>query len=188
MHYIPLTQGRSAIVDFADYGWLLHWKWSMSGRYAVRNFRLPDGRQSSISMHRALLNPPADMEVDHINGNPIDNRRENLRLATPSQNQWNKGPRKDSKRGYKGTRFCKKTRRWHACIAANRITVHLGYFDSEDDAAHAYDIAATALHGSFARLNNVGSFSCRQAQYIAYLEAQMAEAVALRARLKLFLE
>lgn len=102
-------------------------------------------------MHRLILNAPEGSQVDHINGNKLDNRRSNLRLATASQNRANKGKIVNNTSGYKGVSLSGK--KWAADIAMNKVKVRLGRFDTPEEAAKAYDQAARELHGEFARPN-----------------------------------
>jgi len=99
------------------------------------------------------MNAPKGCLVDHINGDGLDNRRANLRLATPSQNNCNKpGFNKSSK--YKGvSRTDLKKKQWRAVIHYNNEMIHLGRFCNEVAAAKAYDKAAKKYHGEFAYLN-----------------------------------
>lgn len=92
-------------------------------------------------------------QIDHINGIPSDNRIVNLRAATPLENHYNAGLRKDNKSGVKGVRWSEKGQKWLARIRANSKEIHLGSFDSKLEAALAYDSAAVKLHKKFARTN-----------------------------------
>jgi len=153
MREIPLTQGKVAIVDEEDADRVLAFKWSATrcrdtGRYYAGR---REGRRF-VSLHRFILNAPPDRQVDHVNRDGLDNRRSNLRLATPSQNQWNRERRSDNRTGFKGV-FAHKSGKWQALIKANRKHIYLGLFDSKEDAARAYDLAALLLHGEFARIN-----------------------------------
>jgi len=158
---IPLTQGRYAIVDPDDYPRLSKYKWRLcrtKGKhtlYAERSIRKANGKFSRLLMHRQLIpDVPAGFVIDHINGSGLDNRRANLRLATVAQNAWNTKPRK-SRAGLKGVAFAKDKNRWRASIVVNGSRKYLGYFKSPADAARAYDKAASAFYGNFARPNNV---------------------------------
>lgn len=102
-------------------------------------------------MHRIILNPPRGMFSDHIDGNPLNNQRENLRICNHNQNNFNVGIRKDNKSGFKGVRF--RDNRWTSRIRINNKEYHLGSFLNKIEAAIAYNEAAIKYHGEFARLN-----------------------------------
>ncbi len=123
--------------------------------YAYTNVRKPDGKKTVMKMHRliASLQGWEAPEVDHENGDGLDNRGRNLRPATHAQNQRNVGLRSDNQSGHKGVYFHKESGRWRAHINQDRKRKHLGYFDSAEDAAKAYDRAAEKLFGTFAKLN-----------------------------------
>lgn len=147
---IPLSQGRHAIVDRDIYPFLSQHKWSYSasgGGYAVRVVL-----RKTILMHRFILQAPKGVQVDHINGDPLDNRRCNLRLATAQQNRRNMAPR-SGKSKYKGV--CTFESRWRASITVDYKTIHLGLFPTEIQAARAYNEAAIRYFGEFARLNDI---------------------------------
>lgn len=155
---IALTQGKVAIVDAADWESLSKFRWhahTVRGGvwYAVRKVRLPNGKYGSAWMHRDILDVAADVQVDHRDGDGLNNTRENLRPATNQQNLYNAGIRSDNKSGYKGVSWSKYMGKWRAYCTANGKTNHIGYFDSLEDAARAYDEAAIRTHGEFARLN-----------------------------------
>lgn len=150
---IPLNKGQFAIVDDEDYDWLSQRKWQFgTGGYAGRIQRV--GRKTTpLLMHRVIMNAPDGTEVDHRNRNKLDNRKSNLRLCTPSQNQANTPKRGTGTSRYKGVSWAKSCDRWIAHIHINRKTRHVGSFTSELDAAKAYDAAAREYFGSFAYLN-----------------------------------
>ena len=150
MSTIPLTQGKVALVDDADYDWLMQWKWSASiapaNAYALRRRRNAEPRgPSTILMHRALLSAPDYLEVDHINGNGLDNRRKNLRLATRTLNCRNKHRRRSTRAGlpmgvlraWWGGKDCG----YMARIRQNYRQHHLGTFRTPEEAAAAYELA-----------------------------------------------
>lgn len=105
-------------------------------------------------MHREILNVPAGLECDHINGNSLDNRRANLRAATRQQNCWNNRKRKpNSLSKYKGVSFSKRGKPWKATLTVDGNWIYLGSYNSEKEAAKAYDKAAKKHFGEFAKLN-----------------------------------
>lgn len=155
---IPLTKGKFTIVDDADYEDLAQFKWRYgSNGYAERHSKI-GGKRIVISVHRQLMNPPIDMKVDHINGDPLDNRRDNLRICTHKQNLCNRGPDKTGKHPrYKGVSFRTdmRSKPWYAQIEADGKKRYIGYYETEVEAARAYNEAALRFHGEYARLNTL---------------------------------
>jgi hypothetical protein len=168
---IPLTQGRYAIVDPADYPRLSRYKWRLcrtkgkNALYAERSIRLPNGKYSRILMHRQIMEKinsnlryttynrrTTNLVIDHMNGDGLDNRRANLRLATVAQNAWN-SKKRNSRSGYKGVWFAADKGLWRAAIVYHGRRIHLGYFKDKIAAAKAYDAAAIKYYKQFARPN-----------------------------------
>jgi hypothetical protein len=155
---IPLTCGKFAIVDDEDYDRLSKWKWQYHRGAAHRKQHIAriGGKQivRMIQMHRFINNTPPSMETDHINGDPLDNRKANLRTATPNQNKMNRGKttRKCTSR-FKGVSWNAARGSWRADITLSRKQIHLGHFSDEIAAATAYNAAAKKYHGEFAKLN-----------------------------------
>ena len=153
IRYIALTQGRFAIVDAADYEWLNRYKWYVSKGHADKCYAMCHaGRRRPVRMHRLMMEPPAGLVVDHIDGNGLNNRRSNLRVCTQAQNLRNRPGRAATSR-FKGVSFDKRRHLWAACISDNDRTIHIGHFEDEIEAAFAYDLSAVALAGEFAYLN-----------------------------------
>lgn len=154
---ISLTQGLFATVDDTDFEFLNQWKWcahTKDGKkfYAVRSgLRLPF--QKTIYMHRVIMNTPDDMDVDHRDGNGLNNTRGNLRNCTNTQNQRNREKLSNNTSGYKGVTWNKEREKWVAQIKVNGKLIRLGRFSKIEDAAHAYDQAAKKYFGEFARTN-----------------------------------
>jgi hypothetical protein len=155
---ICLSKGLVTIVDDSDYETLAKHKWfaSFGGggdpnqRHAARNVG-----GALVLMHRFILNPPSRMVIDHINGDGLDNRRENLRVCTQRQNCANQRIRRDNTSGYKGVYFNKRDERWVVQIRHRRERIFVGSFKDKNEAALAYNVAAVHYHGEFARLNVV---------------------------------
>lgn len=155
---IPLTQGQFALVDDADYEWLMQWKWryckSVANRYgyAFRSFGKYTDRHTT-SMHREIMKANRGQPVDHIDHDGLNNQRHNLRLCTTSQNGCNARVFRKKYSQLRGVSFHKKDKRWQSQIVHLGKCIYLGRFGSPEEAARAYDAAATRLHGQFATLN-----------------------------------
>ena len=166
---IELPCGNKAIVDKDDYKWLSRWKWKYQAG-GVRRWASENGKQFNILMHREIMKCPAGMEIDHINRNPLDNRKHNLRITTRQGNCMNVGPMKNRSSKYKGVHWHKKKQRWIAKITKDRKTIHIGTYLNEIYAAGKYDQKARELFGEFAYLNFSDS-----ATHLAALEAVAEE-------------
>ena len=104
-------------------------------------------------LHRIIMNPPPDKQIDHKNKNTLDNRRSNLRVCTHAENQWNRGKTKSNTSGYKGVSEDKrrKRKRYRSKITKNKKTTWLGSYEEAAEAGSAYKKAVKELHGKFAR-------------------------------------
>ena len=166
MKKIPLTQGKFALIDDEDFELLSQHKWFAAklGKtfYAARKIYCKP-KQTTRYMHRQILRPEKQKEVDHINHDGLDNRRCNLRVCTRSQNLQNQRFSRGGSSKYRGIYYSRKKNKWRAQIGikAHKKT-YLGYFDDEKEAAKAYDVAAKELFGEFACLNFKGEQSCFQ--------------------------
>jgi len=152
VRFIPLTQGKFAIVDADDYDRLATHKW-----YAYKSgFTYYAGRRDAhrpIIMHRQIMNAPKGLLVDHINNNGLNNRKNNLRLCTKAQNTLNRRPVCNSASKYKGVCRYRRLNKWQAQIMYHGKRTYLGRFVDEETAAIAYDRMAEKLFGEFAYLN-----------------------------------
>lgn len=139
---------KTALVDDGDFAIASQYTWSDSEGYAKTRI---NGK--TVALHRLIMNPPAGMVVDHINGDTLDNRRTNLRICAIRGNAQNRRKQRGTKSKYKGVGWFKPTQQWTASITANGKSYALGYYDTQEEAGAAYNYAAHQLHGEFARLN-----------------------------------
>lgn len=149
---IPLTQGKVTLVDAADFEMLSHWSWSVSTAGYARRGQRRSGPSDHVYMHRQLMLPEQDQEVDHINGQPLDNRRANLRLCSHQENQRS-SRRFQGTSSHKGVHWQTRAGMWLADLTTDGHKYHLGRYLSENAAARAYDAKARELYGEFAVLN-----------------------------------
>ncbi len=154
---IQLTQGQIAIVDDEDFEYLSQWKWcavyfpSANVFYAERQSRKGEfDKPTKVKMHRQLMGFPEGLFVDHINHNTLDNRRENLRIATRKENNRNSKKKAYNKSGYKGVSWNSNTGKWRAQINVDGKVIHLGLFLDPAEAHEAYKAAAILYFGDFA--------------------------------------
>ena len=154
MKEIQLTKGKVALVNDADYErlnkmkWYFHYMKNNNTAYAARWIA-----GSIVLMHRFILNPAKDQVVDHIDGNGLNNQRENIRICTKSDNQGNRAKNKNNTSGYKGVHFYKRINKFRAQIKLYGKDIYLGYYNSPIEAARAYDAKARELFGEFANTN-----------------------------------
>ena len=157
---IPVSKGKSfAIVDDADFEYLSQFKWQLIGLgYAARNisYKETGGRMKKMYMHIEIMgNRPEFSNIDHINQNRLDNRRENLRFSTFSQNVSNRTILPNNTSGYKGVSWHKLSKKWTVGIQVNHKQIKLGLYQCKIEAAKTYNEAALKYHGEFASLNKI---------------------------------
>ena len=152
---IYLTQGKETTVNELDYIKHGHHKWfaikqrGENRYYAVRKGTKLDGDRQGIRifLHAEIMNTPADMDTDHINGDGLDNRADvNLRIITRQQNTMNKGKNKNNKSGYKGVSL-HKSGSWRSEINVGGNKIYLGIFKCKHEAARVWNFAARMYHG-----------------------------------------
>jgi hypothetical protein len=160
-----LSDGTRVVVDADDAPVVSRHRWhrgvSRSTAYAYTNVRALTNSgqiQTLLGMHRLILGLGYGdpQKVDHIDGDGLNNRRSNLRIATNKTNRWNSAAVNGARSPYKGVnwqQFKGKNGKWRAQISVDGKQRHLGLFKTEIEAAVAYDEAALELHGPFARLN-----------------------------------
>lgn len=158
---VPLTKGEFVIIDLIDAD-LTKQRWHFDravnnhSGYA-RGTKYVDGREPRVLMHRMIMSRKLghDLDsgeiVDHINGDSLDNRRSNLRLATQSENVQNSRISTRNTSGYKGASWDKNRQKWYCRITVNKQVIYLGRFDTAEEAHVAYCEAAKKYHCEFAR-------------------------------------
>lgn len=155
---LSLNNEEFALIDEDDYKLVSEFKWfvDIKGKQKYAKCKKYIGRVSGkyiykrLYLHRLIMNPPKGMDVDHINGNGLDNRRCNLRICTRSQNIRNAIGKKGTSQ-YKGV--CRHRNSWLASITKDYKQIHIGHYSTEIEAAKAYDKKAKELFGEFAKFN-----------------------------------
>jgi len=164
MKSIPLTRGQFTTVDLKNYDIISQHNWfythyGYAGRSATKE-EIDSGHPKVILMHRYLMDAPKGIDVDHKDGNRLNNQLENLRLCSRKENLRNQAKVMSTKRGratspYKGVYWANDRRKWRSTIFVDNRRVSIGSFDDEDEAALAYNRFAKKHFGEFARLNIV---------------------------------
>lgn len=150
---IPLSQGKFARVDRKNYDYLNQWKWHYTHGYAVRRIhkRLRSNEYTGnyIYMHRLIMQTPEGMVSDHINGDGLDNREDNLRNCTQTQNLINRKVQSNSLSGIKGVRWNKHKNRYEPNITVDGKKVYIGRFKTIEEATEAYKQASIKHFGEY---------------------------------------
>lgn len=165
---IPLTQGKVSIVDADDYYRLSKSKWYHNCGYAIRratNTEKQAGFGERVRMHRLIIDCPEGMEIDHIDGNGLNNQKSNLRVCTRLENIHNIGKNRKNTSGYKGVYLDNKRQKWFAKVQkkmpnGKKVDFYSSAFDKREDAALAYNYLALKHLGGFARLNVIEKGIC----------------------------
>jgi hypothetical protein len=156
---IPLTQGKVALIDAEDAARVLQYRWHVAQRppncYAATSTERRRGHRA-IYLHRLIVNAKLGEHVDHINGNGLDCRRENLRICTNAENRRNMRISRGESQ-YKGVARSHKngSRYWEAYIWKDNKKINLGWYHTEEEAARAYNAVALTFHNEFACLNQI---------------------------------
>ena len=156
---IPLLHGQVTLVDEDDYVLLKGYKWRAGnnrgyGWYVQRTSPTDgNGKEHTLLMHREILNAKPDEEIDHIDGDGLNNQKSNLRLCTRSQNMANSRKGEGYSSRFKGVWWNRRLGEWQVAIRVSGRRIHLGLFENEKEAARAYNAAAIEAFGEFARIN-----------------------------------
>lgn len=154
MKTIVLSKGFTSTIDDEDFGRVSKFKWTYKGGYAMRSYG-PKNDRKYMYLHRFLLNAlDLDAHVDHINGNRLDNRRSNLRIASLKENLRNRNHSVIAKSGLRGVyyskEYSKRNKPWYSRIRLDSgKDRHLGYFETAEEAGKVFDKAAKEIYGEF---------------------------------------
>lgn len=159
MKKISLTNGKVALVDDCDYEYLMQWRWQANGDKYARRIVWHQRYGEPIWMHRVIAERMGldivGKKIDHFDGNKLNDRRDNLRIATNQQNGSNRGRNRNNTSGYKGVCWHCRRGKWQAMIRVDGRLISLGYSPDKIEAAKRYNEAAIEYFGEFARLNPV---------------------------------
>lgn len=153
MKKIRLSNGGFTIVDDDKFEVLSKYKWHNSDGYACRGEYMESYKQRTQRMHRQIMGLYIGdkTRIDHINGDKLDNRKNNLRLCDQSQNAMNSKMRVDNKSGFKGVYFYKSRNKYRAMIGIDKKQLDLGYYETPEEAGYVYEQFALQLYPNFAR-------------------------------------
>ena len=160
MKRIKLTKGKYALVDDCDFEYLNQFKWCVNKSYTsdvyyvVRSKKI-DGKWKQVRMHRLIMNAPKGMEVDHKDGDALNNQRCNLRVCTLTQNHLNRPSIKNCSSKYKGVSWLNMQQKWRVRISVNGKQRDIGCFNTELEAGIIANITIRRYHGEFARTNKL---------------------------------
>jgi hypothetical protein len=156
---LPVKSNGKWLYTFVDVQTFMNVKdynWHLGNRgYAMTHVRKEDGSRTQVGIHRMAMNLSFGdkVDVDHIDGNKLNNHRRNLRICDRSENLSNRGFQKNNTSGYKGVCFDKRANKWMSQIQHQGRKIHIGYYFTPEEAAHAYDAKARELHGEFGTYN-----------------------------------
>ncbi len=153
MKKIPVGQNQFALVDDNIFDLLNQWGWGLDKSKKNYVIRLDKKYSSHIRMHRFIMGAKFGQEVDHIDGNPLNNQFSNLRFCTHKQNCYGRKLNKDNTSGYKGV--VKHEDAWRAQARIDGKLKYFGIYQTKEEAALAYNTAAKKYFGKFARLNTI---------------------------------
>lgn len=144
-----VTNGYVVLVDDEDFEWLNKTRWNIFTK-KYTSYASGTVNKKHVLMHRIIMMAEKGQEVDHIDGNGLNNQKSNLRVCTHQQNMTNRKTKNNKK--YLGTHYY-RNKYWFSSLTHNNKSIYLGLFKTEEEAALAYNKKAIELHGEFARLN-----------------------------------
>lgn len=156
--YVPLTKGLFSLIDSEDADEVGKYNWRAAYRplsrcdYATRSIRKEGGGHIDQALQEFLLGRVEGMQVDHIHGKSLDNRRSQLRHATPTQQKMNQPTYRNNTTGHKGVYWRERDQQWSAAIGFEKKLIHLGQFDCMIDAIAAREAAEKHYFGAFSRM------------------------------------
>jgi len=160
MKKIQLTQGKMALVDDEDYVFLSQWKWHVHANknknYAIHTtYDTSTKKKGKMIMHRIIVDVAHGFEVDHIDGNGLNNQKINLRICTHSENTKNQGKHKNNTSVYKGVYYNKDKQKYQVNMMIGGIYKYVGRFTSKEEAYRAYCLKASEVHKDFIHKDSV---------------------------------
>lgn len=147
---ITLTNGDVTIIDDCDAGLVLSKRWHCTKQPGGNKYAKRKEGQKTVYLAREIVGATPDQDVDHINGDTLDNRRSNLRLVTKSQNMMNRRLHKNNTHGNRGLKWNKALGKWQAWIHQDKKFRYLGYFADVEDAKAVRECAEHLIYGQFA--------------------------------------
>lgn len=150
-----ILNGKTIYFDEEDKNIVFKHSWYLQRCGGTKYYVAHGGSKNRIWLHREIIKPQDNQIVDHINGNPLDNRRLNLRACNTKQNNRNSTIHKDNKSGFKGVHYMKDRNKWASQIRVDGKKINLGFYKDKIEAAKAYNDASITYFGAFAKLNIV---------------------------------
>ena len=184
MKEIVLSNGEVSLVDDEDFEWLSKYHWHISVGYAATTMVIEKGKYKKKLMHRLIMKEPEGKEIDHINRNRLDNRKENLRIVNSKQNSWNidKKNKDLSSSKYKGVYSVNG--KFGTSIYRDYEKIYIGHFTNEIAAANAYNYYAKVYHGEYAVLNDVLFMEKEEWEKYKYKKSSIFKGVSFNKRKK----
>jgi hypothetical protein len=148
------VEGKEVLLDDDAYYFLKNFNWRINkAGYVVCHSRV--GTKKNLLLHRVINNTPEGMITDHINRNPLDNRKKNLRTCTHGQNMINRSGYRKSKSKYRGVSWASDKGKWRVTINVDGKKIHGGYYENEEEGALAYNFLSAEYHGDFSVKNKI---------------------------------